>query len=62
MNKINLGEIKEENKNEDVIMKDVTEENKEPRKIRKTRKVKVTKQYMNEKGYMVTKDVEVEEE
>jgi hypothetical protein len=62
MNKINLGEIKEENKNEDVIMKDATEENKEPRKIRKTRKIKVTKQYMNEKGYMVTKDVEVEEE
>ena len=31
MNKIKLREIKEENKNEEVIMKGITEENKEPR-------------------------------
>ena len=62
INEINLGEIKEENRNEDVEMKDETEEKKEPKKIRKIRKVKVTRQYMDEKGYMVTKDEEVEEE
>ena len=62
INEINLGEIKEENRNEDVEMKDETEEKKEPKKVRKIRKVKVTRQYMDEKGYMVTKDEEVEEE
>ena len=59
---INLGEIKEENRNEDVEMKDETEEKKEPKKVRKVRKVKVTRQYMDEQGYLVTKDEEVEEE
>ena len=61
-NEINLGEIKEDNKNEDIEMKDVSEEPKEPKKVLKTRKVKMTKQFRDEKGYMVTKDVEVEEE
>lgn len=61
-NEINLGEIKEENKNEDIEMRDETEDKKEPKKIRKTRKVKMTKRYMNEKGYLITKDEEVEEE
>lgn len=61
-NEINLGEIKEENKNEDIEMQDETEDKKEPKKIRKTRKVKMTKRYMNEKGYLITKDEEVEEE
>ncbi len=62
LNEINLGEIKEENRNDDIEMKDETEEKKEPKKIRKIRKVKVTRQYMDEKGYLVTKDEEVEEE
>jgi len=62
INEINLGEIKEENRNDDIEMKDETEEKKEPKKIRKIRKVKVTRQYMDEKGYLVTKDEEVEEE
>ena len=61
-NEINLGEIKEDNKNEDIEMKDAIEEKKEPKKVLKTRKVKITKRYMNEKGYMITKDEEVEEE
>ena len=62
-NEINLGEIKEDNnKNEDIEMKDAIEEKKEPKKILKTRKVKITKRYMNDKGYMITKDEEVEEE
>ena len=46
-------------------MKDCTEEsieNKEPRKIKKIRKVKQTKNYMDENGYLVTKEEEVEEE
>ena len=60
---INLSAIKEENKDEDIQMKDCAEEKKnEPRKIKKTRKVKKTKTYFNEEGYMVTKDEEVEEE
>ena len=62
---INLSEIKEENKDEDIQMKDCTEEsieNKEPRKIKKIRKVKQTKNYMDENGYLVTKEEEVEEE
>ena len=62
INEINLGEIKEENRNEDIEMKDETEERKEPKKVKKIRKVKLTRNYMNEKGYMVTKDEEVEEE
>ena len=62
INEINLGEIKEENNNEDIEMKDETEEKREPKKIKKIRKVKVTRQYMDEKGYLVTKDEEVEEE
>ena len=62
MNEINLGEIKEENNNEDIEMKDETEEKREPKKIKKIRKVKVTRQYMDEQGYLVTKDEEVEEE
>lgn len=61
-NEINLGEIKEENANEDIEMKDEREEKKEPRKVKKTRKVKMTRQYQDEKGYLVTKDEEVEEE
>ena len=62
---INLSEIKEEHKDEDIQMKDITEEsieNKEPRKIKKIRKVKQTKNYMDENGYLVTKEEEVEEE
>lgn len=60
---INLGSIKEENKDEDIQMKDSSDEiKKEPKKIKKVRKVKKTETFMNEKGYMVTKDVEVEEE
>ena len=60
---INLGAIKEENKDEDVQMKDYSEESKnEPKKIKKIRKVKKTKTFFNEDGYMVTKDVESEEE
>ena len=62
LNEINLGEIKEDNKNEDIEMKDVNEESKEPKKVKKIRKVKMTKQFMSDKGYMITKDVEVEEE
>ena len=62
LNEINLGEIKEDNKNEDIEMKDVNEEPKEPKKVKKIRKVKMTKQFMSDKGYMITKDVEVEEE
>ena len=61
-NEINLGEIKEDNRNEDIEMKDVNEEIKEPKKVKKIRKVKITKQFMSDKGYMVTKDVDVEEE
>lgn len=63
-NNINLGSIKEENKDEDIQMKDNTEEgNKnEPKKVKKIRKVKKTKRFLNEEGYMVTKDVESEEE
>ena len=64
--KINLSSIKEENKDEDIQMKDCVEEkknvNNEPKKVKKTRKVKKTKTYFNEEGYMVTKDEEVEEE
>ena len=56
-NEINLGEIKE-----DIEMKDENEEKKEPKKVLKKKKVKVTRQYMDEKGYLVTKDEEVEEE
>ena len=48
-NEINLGEIKEDNKNEDIEMKDVNEETKEPKKVLKTRKVKMTKQFRDEK-------------
>ena len=62
---INLGAIKEDNKDkdEDVQMKDYSEESKnEPKKVKKIRKVKQTKTFQNEEGYMVTKDVEVEEE
>ena len=60
---INLGSIKEENKDEDIQMEDNTSEVKNgPKKVKKTRKVKKTQTFMNEKGYMVTKDVEVEEE
>ena len=62
LNEINLGEIKEDNRNEDIEMKDVNEEPKEPKKVKKIRKVKMTKQFMSDKGYMITKDVEVEEE
>ena len=62
LNEINLGEIKEDNKNEDIEMKDVNKEPKEPKKVKKIRKVKMTKQFMSDKGYMITKDVEVEEE
>ena len=62
LNEINLGEIKEDNRNEDIEMKDVNEESKEPKKVKKIRKVKMTKQFMSDKGYMITKDVEVEEE
>ena len=60
---INLGSIKEENKDEDIQMEDNTSEVKNgPKKVKKTRKVKKTQTFMNEQGYMVTKDVEVEEE
>jgi hypothetical protein len=61
---INLGAIKEENKDEDVQMKDCNEEESknEPKKVKKIRKVKKTKTFFNEEGYMVTKDVESEEE
>ena len=62
LNEINLGEIKEDNRNEDIEMKDANEEPKEPKKVKKIRKVKMTKQFMSDKGYMITKDVEVEEE
>ena len=62
LNEINLGEIKEDNRNEDIEMRDVNEEPKEPKKVKKIRKVKMTKQFMSDKGYMITKDVEVEEE
>jgi len=62
LNEINLGEIKEDNRNEDIEMKDANEESKEPKKVKKIRKVKMTKQFMSDKGYMITKDVEVEEE
>ena len=62
LNEINLGEIKEDNRNEDIEMKDVNEETKDPKKVKKIRKVKMTKQFMSDKGYMITKDVEVEEE
>ena len=61
----NLEDIKEENKDEDIQMKDCTNGDKsknEPKKIKKIRKVKKTKTYFNEEGYMVTKDEEVEEE
>ena len=61
-NEINLGEIKEDNRNEDIEMKDASEEIKEPKKVLKIRKVKMTKQFRDEKGYMVTKDIDVEEE
>ena len=62
---INLEDIKEENKDEDIQMKDCTSEDKsknEPKKVKKIRKVKKTRTYFNEEGYMVTKDEEVEEE
>lgn len=62
---INLSEIKEENKDEDIQMKDYTEErkeSKEPKKVKKIRKVKATKTYMDDNGYLVTKEEEVEEE
>ena len=36
-------------------MKEETEERKEPKKFKKIRKVNLTRNYMNEKGYMVTK-------
>ena len=62
LNEINLGEIKEDNRNEDIEMKDVNEEKKKKKKVKKIRKVKMTKQFMSDKGYMITKDVEVEEE
>lgn len=58
---INLGVKNEEKKDEDVEMKEENVES-EPKKVKKIRKVKQTKQYLNEQGYMVTKDVEVEEE
>ena len=61
---INIGGIKEENKDEDIQMKDYTEEESknEPKKVKKIRKVKMTKTFQNEEGYIVTKDVEVDEE
>ena len=60
---INLKEVKEETKDEDIQMKDVTEGSENaPKKIKKIRKVKKTKRFVNEEGYMVTKDVETDEE
>ena len=63
---INLEDIKEKNKDEDIQMKDCTaDDNKsknEPKKVKKIRKIKKTKTYFNEEGYMITKDEEVEEE
>ena len=61
-NEINLGEIKEDNKNEDIEMKDETQEVNQPKKVKKIRKIKVTERFMDEKGYMITKEVEKEEE
>lgn len=64
-NGINLSEIKEENKDEDIQMKDYTEESKElrePKKVKKIRKVKATRTYTNNEGYLVTKEEEIEEE
>ena len=62
-NEINLTETKEENKEEDIQMKDLTEGSENvPKKVKKIRKVKETRRFMNEEGYMVTKDVEVEQE
>ena len=60
-----FGSIKEENKDEDIQMKDNTEESQSqnvPKKIKKIRKIKKNKRFLNEEGYMVTKDIEVEEE
>jgi len=60
---INLKETKEENKDEDIQMKDLTEGSENaPKKVKKIRRVKETRRFKNEEGYMVTKDVEVEEE
>ena len=58
-----LKEVKEETKDEDIQMKDATEGSENaPKKIKKIRKVKKTKRFINEEGYMVTKDVETDEE
>ena len=58
-----LKEVKEETKDEDIQMKDATEGSENaPKKIKKIRKVKKTKRFVNEEGYMVTKDVETDEE
>ena len=62
-NEIKLKEAKGETKDEDIQMKDFTEGSENaPKKVKKIRKVKKTKRFMNEEGYMVTKDVETEEE
>ena len=60
---IHLKEVKGENKDEDIQMKDFTEGSENaPKKVKKIRKVKKTIQLLNEEGYMITKDVETEEE
>ena len=60
---IHLKEVKGESKDEDIQMKDITEGSENaPKRVKKVRRVKKTKRFMNEEGYMVTKDVDTEEE
>lgn len=55
--------IEEKPVEDDVNMKDeISEGEKKPKKIRKTRLIKKTKTFMNEEGYLVTKDIMEEEE
>ena len=45
------------------IKKNITEGSENaPKRVKKVRRVKKTKRFMNEEGYMVTKDVDTEEE